>query len=104
VNLRETLDEGVQGFPRALLDGVEVSLVARPSISTLEVGRELAAQLRPGVEGPLGEIHEPRPGRPRQGYGEVVSHDGLIPPCSEDGCEVDLQEFSGVNCLIILLW
>jgi hypothetical protein len=42
-NLREPLDEGVQGFPRALLDGVEISLVTRPSISALKVGRELAA-------------------------------------------------------------
>jgi hypothetical protein len=41
-NLREPLDEGAQGFPRALLDGVEVDLVARPSIGALEVGRELA--------------------------------------------------------------
>jgi hypothetical protein len=44
-NLGEPLDEGAQGFPRALLDGMEVGLVARPSISALEVGRELAAQL-----------------------------------------------------------
>jgi hypothetical protein len=44
-NLGEPLDEGVQGFPRALLDGMEVGLVARPSISFLEVGRELTTQL-----------------------------------------------------------
>jgi hypothetical protein len=44
-NLREPLDEGAQGFPRALLDGVEIGLVTRPSISALEVGREPAAQL-----------------------------------------------------------
>jgi hypothetical protein len=42
-NLREPLDEGVQGFPRALLDGVEIGLVTRPSIRALKVGRELAA-------------------------------------------------------------
>jgi hypothetical protein len=45
VNLRELLDEGAQGFPRPLLDGEEIGLVTRPSISALEVGRELAAQL-----------------------------------------------------------
>jgi hypothetical protein len=33
VNLGEPLDEGAQGFTRALLDGMEVSLVARPSIA-----------------------------------------------------------------------
>jgi hypothetical protein len=44
-NLRELLDEGAQGFPQALLDGMEIGLVTRPSISALEVGRELAEQL-----------------------------------------------------------
>jgi hypothetical protein len=43
--VREPLDEGAWGFPRALLDGVEIGLVTRPSISALKVGRELAAQL-----------------------------------------------------------
>jgi hypothetical protein len=43
VNLREPLNEGAQGFPRALLDGMEIDLISRPSISALEVGRELAA-------------------------------------------------------------
>jgi hypothetical protein len=43
--LGKPLDEGAQGFPWVLLDGMEVDLVARPSISTLEVGRELVAQL-----------------------------------------------------------
>jgi hypothetical protein len=45
VNLGELLDEGVQRFPRALLDGVEIGLVARSSISALEAGHELATQL-----------------------------------------------------------
>jgi hypothetical protein len=44
-NLGEPLDEGAQGFPWALLDGVEVGLVARSSISALKVGFELVAQL-----------------------------------------------------------
>jgi hypothetical protein len=44
-NLREPLDEGAQGFPQALLDGLEIGLVTRPSISALEVGRELVAKL-----------------------------------------------------------
>jgi hypothetical protein len=56
------------------------------------------------VEGPLGEIHEPGPGRPRQGYGEVLGHDSLIPTCHEDGGGVDLQELGGVDRPIILLW
>jgi hypothetical protein len=44
-NLREPLDKGAQGFPRAFLDGVEIGLVTRSSISALEVDGELAAQL-----------------------------------------------------------
>jgi hypothetical protein len=82
---------------------MEVSLVARSSIRALDVGRELAAQLWPGAEGPLGEIHEPRPGYPNQGYREVFGHDGLIPTCSEDGGGVDLQELDGVDHPIVLL-
>jgi hypothetical protein len=31
--------------PRALLDGVDVGLIAQPSITALEVGLELVAQL-----------------------------------------------------------
>jgi hypothetical protein len=45
MSLREPLDEGAQGFPRALLDGMDVGFVARPSIHAFEVGRELVSQL-----------------------------------------------------------
>jgi hypothetical protein len=79
-NLGETLDEGAQRLPRTLLDHVEVGLVAWPGVSALKVGRELAAQLWPGVEGPLGKVHEIGPGRPGQGNREVVGHNGFIPP------------------------
>jgi hypothetical protein len=103
-NLREPLDEGAQGFPWPLLDGMKIGLVTWPSIGALEVGREMVAPLWPGVEGPLGEIHEPEPGRPRQGYMEVVGHDSLIPPSHEDGGGVDLQELSGVDHPVVLLW
>jgi hypothetical protein len=72
---------------------VEVGLAAWPGVSALEVGRELAAQLWPGVESPLGQVHEPRPGRPGQGNREVVGHNGLIPPpCRKDRGGVNLQE------------
>jgi hypothetical protein len=55
------------------------------------------------VEGPLREIHEPGPGRPHQGYMEVVDHDNLIPACREDGGGVDLQKLDRVNYPVILL-
>jgi hypothetical protein len=44
-NLREPLNEGAQSFPWALLDGMEIGLVTRSSISALEVGHERAVQL-----------------------------------------------------------
>jgi hypothetical protein len=44
-NLRELLSEVAQGFTQALLDGMEVGLVAQSSIHALKVGLELAAQL-----------------------------------------------------------
>jgi hypothetical protein len=44
-NLGEPLDEGAQGFPWALLDRVDIGLIAWPIIGALEVGCELAAQL-----------------------------------------------------------
>jgi hypothetical protein len=52
-NLRESLNEGPQRLPRALLHGVEVDLVARASVGALKIGCELIAQLHPGGEGPL---------------------------------------------------
>jgi hypothetical protein len=43
-NLREMLDEGTHSPPpQALLYGMEVNLIARSRVSTLEVGRELVA-------------------------------------------------------------
>jgi hypothetical protein len=53
VNLREPLDEGAQRFPRTVLDGEEVSPIARSRVGTLKVGRELMAQLLPRGQHPL---------------------------------------------------
>jgi hypothetical protein len=89
-NLAELLNEGVQGFPLMLLDAMEVSLVARPSIGALKVGSELTAQLRLGIEGPLRQVHEPRPSHSSQGHKEVVGHDDLIPSRHKDRGGVDL--------------
>jgi hypothetical protein len=56
------------------------------------------------VEGPFGEIHEPGPSRPHQGFREIVGHDSLISACREDGGGVDLRELGGVDHPVILLW
>jgi hypothetical protein len=42
-NLREPLDEGARRFPQTLSHGVEIGLIARPRVCTLEVGCELTA-------------------------------------------------------------
>jgi hypothetical protein len=105
VNLGEQLDEGAHGFLRALLDDVEVGIVARLIIDALEVGHKLVAQLQPGVKGPLGQVHEPRWGYSDQGNREVVGHNGLIPPpCRKDRGRVDLHELDGVDDPVVLLW
>jgi hypothetical protein len=53
MNLREPLDEGAQRFPQVLLYDVEVGLVTRPRVGTLEVGHKLTTQLLLGDESPL---------------------------------------------------
>jgi hypothetical protein len=69
---------------------MEVDLVAWASIGALKVCHELMAQVRPGGEEPLGQVHEPQPVRTDQGHQEAVSHDSLIPSCSKDQGGVDL--------------
>jgi hypothetical protein len=86
-----------------LLHGVEVDLVARVSVGTLEVGHKLSAQLRPGDEGPLGQVHEKRLGRIGQRHQEIFGHDGLISSRGEGQGGVDLQELGGVDTLIVFL-
>jgi hypothetical protein len=58
-NLREPLDEGAQRFPRTLSYDVEIGLIVRPHVRTLEVGCELTAQLLPRGESALRQVHEP---------------------------------------------
>jgi hypothetical protein len=69
---------------------VEVDLIAQASVDALEVGHELMTHLHPGGEGPLGQVHEPRPGCTRQGHWEIVGHDGLISSWGEDRGGVDM--------------
>jgi hypothetical protein len=97
LNLGEPLDEGSQGLPWALLDGMEVNLIAGPSVRALKVGRELMSQLFPGVQGPWGQVHKPRSGHASQSHREVVGYDGLNPLCGKDGGRVDVQDLGGID-------
>jgi hypothetical protein len=51
---------------------MEMSLDALLLISIGEVRCEPCTELLPGVDRPRGEVHEPGPGRPGQGYMEVA--------------------------------
>jgi hypothetical protein len=82
---------------------VEVDLIARVSVGTLEVGCELMAQLHPRGEGPLRQFHESQLGHTDQGHQEIIGHDGLISSYGVDQGEVDLQELNGANTPIVLL-
>jgi hypothetical protein len=58
-NLREPLNKGAQRFPQTLLHGVEIGLITHPRVCTFKVGYELMAQLLPGGERALKQVHEP---------------------------------------------
>jgi hypothetical protein len=45
--------------PACCVNGVQVSLVAWSRVCALKVGHELAAQLLPGHEASLRQVHEP---------------------------------------------
>jgi hypothetical protein len=82
---------------------VEVYLRVGLRVGTLEVGRELMAQLLPGGQRCLRQVHESQRGHAGQGHRKVVDHDSLILSCSEDGGVVDLQELDRVDGPIVLL-
>jgi hypothetical protein len=72
---------------------MEMSLHAMLLISTGEVCREPCTELFPGVDRPRGEVHEPGPGWPGQGYMEVAWHYGSVSTSCSNSSDVDLQEF-----------
>jgi hypothetical protein len=91
--LGEAGDEGPESFPGLLPHCMEVSLHAMPLISTGKVCCEPRAKLFPGVDRSWGEVHEPSPGWPRQGYMEVCCHYDGVSTCCRNGGDVNLQEF-----------
>jgi hypothetical protein len=94
--LGEASDESPKGLLGFLHYGMEMSLHAMLLISTGKVCCEPCTELFLGVDGPWGEIHEPGPGRPGQGYMEVTRHYGSVSIGCRNGGDVDLQEFRRV--------
>jgi hypothetical protein len=94
--LGEAGDECPEGFPGFLPHCMEVDLHALLQVSASEVRCEPRVELFPGVDRSWGKVHEPSPGRPRQGNMEVCFHHGGVSTCCCDGSDINLQEFRRV--------
>jgi hypothetical protein len=75
---------------------MEVGLHAMLLISAGKVCCEPRAELFPEVDRSLGEVYEPGPGWPRQGYMEVCRHYSSVFTCCRNGGDVYLQEFQRI--------
>jgi hypothetical protein len=91
--LSEAGDESPESFPGFLPHRMEVSLHAMLLISVGEVRCEPRVELFLGVDRSWGEVPEPGPGWPRQGYMEVCCHYGSLSTCCRNSGDVYLQEF-----------
>jgi hypothetical protein len=75
---------------------MEMSLHAMLLISTGEVRCEPYIKLLLGVDGSQGQVHEPGPGRPGQGYMEITCHHNGVSTSCRNGDDVNLQKFQRV--------
>jgi hypothetical protein len=91
--LGEAGDEGPESFHGLLPHYMEVCLHAMLLVSAVEVRGESRAELFPGKGRSWGKVHEPSPGRHRQGYMEVCCHHSSVSTCCRDGGDLYLQEF-----------
>jgi hypothetical protein len=73
-------------------------------ISTGEVRYKPHTELFLGVDRSWGKVHEPNPGRPRQGNMEVCRHYGGVTTGCRNGGDVNLQEFRRICRTVVLLW
>jgi hypothetical protein len=101
--LGEAGDESPESLPGFLPHCMEMSLHAMLLISIGEVRYELCRELFPRVDRPWGEVHEPGPDWPGQGYMEVACHYSSVPTSCRNGGDVNLLEFRRVRCPVILL-
>jgi hypothetical protein len=101
--LGETRDESPESLLGFLPHCMEMRLHAMLLISTSEVCCKPCTELFPGVDRPRGEVHEPGPSRPGQGYMEVACHYNSVSTSCRNGGDVDLQEFRRVRCTVVLL-
>jgi hypothetical protein len=82
---------------------MEMSLHAMLLIGTGKVRCEPCTELFLGVYQPRGEIHEPGPGWPGQGYMKVACHHSSVSTSCRNGGDIDLQEFRRIRRIVVLL-
>jgi hypothetical protein len=82
-----------RSLPGFLPHCMEMSLHTMLLISTGEVYCEQRTELFLGVDRSQGEVHEPGPGQPGQGYMEVACHYGSVSTSCRNGGDIDLHEF-----------
>jgi hypothetical protein len=69
---------------------MEVGLHTVLLVSTGEVRNEPHTELFLGVDRPWGEVHEPSPGRSRQGDMKICRHHSGVSTCCRNGGDVHL--------------
>jgi hypothetical protein len=88
----EAGDERLEGLPGLLPHRMEVGLHTVLLVSTGEVRNEPCVELFPGVDRPWDEVHEPSPGRTRQGDMKICCHHSGVPTSRCDSGDIHLQE------------
>jgi hypothetical protein len=94
--LGEASDESPEGLSDFLSYGMEMSLHAMLLISTGKARCELCIELFPGLDRSRGQVHEPGPGQPGQGYMEITCHHNGVSTSYRNGGDVNLQKFRRV--------
>jgi hypothetical protein len=91
--LGEASDESPESLPGFLSYGMEMSLHTVLLISTGKVRCEPCTELFPGIDGSRGQVHEPGPSRPGQGYMEIGHHHSSVSTNYRNGGDINLQKF-----------
>jgi hypothetical protein len=76
--------------------GMEMSLHAMLLINAGKVRYDPCIELLLGINRSRGQIHEPGPGRPGQGYMEITHHHSGVSTSCRNGGDVNLQKFRRV--------
>jgi hypothetical protein len=82
--------------PGFLPYGMEMSLHAMLLINAGKVRYDPCIELLLGINRSRGQIHEPGPGWPGQGYMEITHHHSGVSTSCRNGGDVNLQKFRRV--------